>query len=317
MSNKIFLINQDCANRGNLMSFIRNTVCTKTKKGIIALNGKRGVGRTWFLKALSQNFPEEQCLYMNISICDEKIISEKITDFDEVKFFLIDGLDVCSPEYLVKILNLFKDHIFDSDKIFILAMDKEYVDKSIVNYLGFPYLDNVVNITIPLSDKYDFKRFVEIYNINKYFGFSSSESCTNILKEIIELYDMNLSQLNNIFSKFNLLCKPSERNNKVEVVYSNLLLFTLLSYVEKNGIKTLDEFKKFENNLLDLFKDKKIKENDDFDAFMAKRRLESISYFEEIIFSIYEKENVFYKYNLKYKIHDIELWYNHINFKDI
>lgn len=190
-----------------------------------------------------------------------KMINEDETETETEKqkpfVFFIDELDRCRPLYAIELLERVK-HIFNIDNlIFVLAMDKENLSKSIKSAYGDidtdNYLRRFINLEYNLKNP-NINSFCTALNekfqltsiaIEEPGTFRSDDLFLPILKELANKLNFSLRQIEHIFTKLHIIFTTSSKFLHASISNSFLSIFVISTIFEV--------IKSYDNTLYDQF----------------------------------------------------------------
>ncbi len=156
-------------------------------------------------------------------------------------YFFVDELDRCRPTYAIELLERIK-HLLNIDGVvFILAMDKEQLSHGVKAVYGndfesIGYLRRFIDIeySLPKAEPSDFiDQLYKTFQFDSFFekrkGYRAFqyevEHLKNVFKLIVKARSLSLREIEQLFSKVNLVIHSTSENT---YLYPALLTFLLV-----------------------------------------------------------------------------------------
>ncbi len=172
--------------------------------------------------------------------CISQILKSESGDNKKL-YILIDELDRCRPTYAIEFLERIK-HLLDIEGlVFVLALDKEQLSHSVRGIYGSDfeavgYLRRFIDIeyTLPDSDLDDFiNHLYDTFEFESFFSKRKKyqefdyevEHLKNVFKMLASALKLSLREVEQIFSKMNLVLRSTKEN---VYLYPPLLAFLLV-----------------------------------------------------------------------------------------
>lgn len=169
-----------------------------------------------------------------------KVLKNKGGKVDNLYLF-VDELDRCRPTYAIELLERIK-HLFDIEGlVFVLALDKKELSHGVkaVYGSGFDaqgYLKRFIDIEYDLPEP-EIDNFIEylndIFDFSSFYksrtGFRAFAYDSEQLKDAIKLFaihkKLSLRDIEQLFSKINLVVKSTEKNT---YLYPSILIYLII-----------------------------------------------------------------------------------------
>lgn len=250
----------------------------------------------------------------NNSIKSMKKNLKKVCEKTQIVVF-IDELDRCKPTFAIELLEMIK-HLFDIENmVFVFALDISQLSYSVQSVYGTGidstgYLCRFFDYISKLP-KFDTDTYIEsILEKNKLINYDLKEEYTNqgiykqinfssIFKELANLYNLSLRDINTIYSNFLLFEKIELSKVRNIVAYELYLLLLVMKYKDSKCFEKIF-IKKIYINQEDFIEKAKMLKGD---VYKHRGLLEFIIQNNEII----EKLDIAGEYNPGFKIRSIDV----------
>lgn len=272
-------------------------------------------------KSIDYDFFKEYEEY-NKSIESMKKNLKKVCEKTQIVVF-IDELDRCKPTFAIELLEMIK-HLFDVENmVFVFALDISQLSYSVQSVYGngidsTGYLCRFFDYISKLP-KFDTETYIEaILEKNKLINYDLKKEYNNqgifiqitfssIFKELANLYNLSLRDINTIYSNFLLFEKIELSKVRNIVAYELYLLLLIMKYKDPKC------FEKIFINKIKVDKEDFIEKAKTLKEDIYKRRglLEFIIQNDETI----EKLDIAGEYNPGFKIRKVDIQQKKVTIK--